>query len=289
MLSQREWQFAKSENFMFTVPVQVAWESLDSSMISRLFVRHPHLGLQAAQLARRVLVFHRGSGVAQCSSYFIEEKLDFLLDFIFTNPFWRLARFVHSWLCPAAYARAQNLRHEMKAEALADASAFEASSSYRQSHRRGGYGGGPTTERVNLDRSLPSLCRLLRKLCSELTIQEPTFSEVVVVYAELASAETDSSAARANMFTADGGAPSPRPAPADATPRFRLKSFRDIPVADVEVVLPGLRVERMKSADVVKLVLLLLAGVDVLLPEALQLLHLVLYLSERGHCKVIRQ
>ena len=44
MLSQREWQFAKSENFMFTVPVQVAWESLDSSMISRLFVRHPHLG-----------------------------------------------------------------------------------------------------------------------------------------------------------------------------------------------------------------------------------------------------
>ena len=45
MLSQREWQFAKSENFMFTVPVQVAWESLDSSMISRLFVRRPHLGL----------------------------------------------------------------------------------------------------------------------------------------------------------------------------------------------------------------------------------------------------
>ena len=25
MLSQREWQFAKSENFMFTVPVQVSW------------------------------------------------------------------------------------------------------------------------------------------------------------------------------------------------------------------------------------------------------------------------
>lgn len=65
MLSQREWEFAKSENFMFTLPVDVAWESLDSATISRLFVRHPHLGLQAAQLARRVLVFHRGTGVAQ--------------------------------------------------------------------------------------------------------------------------------------------------------------------------------------------------------------------------------
>lgn len=32
-------------------------------MISRLFVRHPHLGLQGAQLARRVLLFHRGSGL----------------------------------------------------------------------------------------------------------------------------------------------------------------------------------------------------------------------------------
>ena len=87
MLSQREWQFAKSENFMFTVPVQVAWESLDSSMISRLFVRHPHLGLSAAQLARRVLVFHRGTSVLQKTACFFEEKLDMLLDQLFTEPF----------------------------------------------------------------------------------------------------------------------------------------------------------------------------------------------------------
>lgn len=65
LFSQREWRFAQSEKFMFTLPVDVAWEGLDSGAISRLFVRHPHLGLQAAQLARRVLVFHRGSGAAQ--------------------------------------------------------------------------------------------------------------------------------------------------------------------------------------------------------------------------------
>ena len=65
LFSQQEWQFAQSENFMFTLPVDVSWEDLDSGMISRLFVRHPHLGLEAAHLARRVLVFHRGSGVAQ--------------------------------------------------------------------------------------------------------------------------------------------------------------------------------------------------------------------------------
>ena len=75
LFSQREWQFAKSENFMFTLPVDVAWESLDSAAISRLFVRHPHLGMQAAQLARRVLVFHRGAGVAQMTSFFLDEKV----------------------------------------------------------------------------------------------------------------------------------------------------------------------------------------------------------------------
>lgn len=76
LLSQRELQFAQLEDFMFTVPVDVAWEDLDSSMISRLFVRHPHLGLHAALLARRVLVFHRGAGVATTTSFFWEEKLD---------------------------------------------------------------------------------------------------------------------------------------------------------------------------------------------------------------------
>ena len=42
MLSQREWQFAKSENFMFTVPVQVselAWQSSWHPMLTR----YPHL------------------------------------------------------------------------------------------------------------------------------------------------------------------------------------------------------------------------------------------------------
>ena len=50
-------------------------------------VRHPHLGLSAAQLARRVLVFHRGTSVLQKTACFFEEKLDMLLDQLFTEPF----------------------------------------------------------------------------------------------------------------------------------------------------------------------------------------------------------
>ena len=106
LFSQREWQFAQQENFMFTLPVDVAWEDLDSGMISRLFVRHPHLGLQAAQLARRVLVFHRGSGVAQTTSFFLEEKLDMLIDLTLTAAFRRLYTLLLHAVCPAAAERA---------------------------------------------------------------------------------------------------------------------------------------------------------------------------------------
>ena len=55
-----------------------------------------------------------------------------------------------------------------------------------------------------------------------------------------------------------GGGASAAPS---ASPVLRLKSFRDIPLADVEVVLPGLKVDRMKSADVVKLVVILVSGI----------------------------
>ena len=70
------------------------------------------------------------------------------------------------------------------------------------------------------------------------------------MYAELPTAETSLSATRSGSDQAEFH-----------TPVLRLKSFRDIPLADVEVVLPGLKAERMKSADVVKLVVILLAGI----------------------------
>ena len=66
-------------------------------------------------------------------------------------------------------------------------------------------------------------------------MQEPTFREVVVLYDEVGNTGAEDAAARARR----GG--------------LRLKSFRDIPIADVEVVFPGLRVERIRSSDGIKI------------------------------------
>ena len=235
LFSQREWQFAKSENFMFTLPVDVSWESLDSATISRLFVRHPHLGLQAAQLARRVLVFHRGAGVAQLTSYFLEEKFDMLIDRLFTHPFKRLMRIVQAQMCPQAAMRA--------AEAEADALAETKAATWEVDEQ---------TQRINLTTTLPTLCALLTRFFRRLTIQEPTLQDVVVVYTEIAGADD-----RDDMGYGDTQQSNIIP----GSLLVRLKSFRDIPTADVEVVLPGLRASRMKDADVVKIVLYLLGGI----------------------------
>lgn len=238
LFSQREWQFAQAEQFMFTLPVTVAWDSLDSSMISRLFVRHPHLGLLGAQLARRVLVFHRGSGLVTKTSFFLEEKLDMLLDKLVTLPFLRCARALFALLCPDRAAAAARARAELESEQAASAASMP-----------------QHAERINLERSLPTLTYVCRRIARRLTLQEPTFQEVVVVYAEIPDAgDADGGSDASRLW--DGAADGLEPQPV-----LRLKSFRDIPIADVEVVLPGLRAGHLKSADVVKLAVILLAGI----------------------------
>lgn len=197
IFSQRDWQFAQSENFsahnactrlcpqrarrasslfhchlparaVFTLPVGVAWEDLDSSAISRLFVRHPHLGLQAAQLARRVLVFHRGAGVAQMTSFFLEEKLDMLIDRLFTDPFRRLISFFQRRACPERAARAATTEAGRNRER--EVSTWEADGQ---------------TQRINLTRALPTIWKLVRRFFRKLTVQEPTLQDVVVFYTEV--------------------------------------------------------------------------------------------------------
>ena len=128
---------------MFTLPVSVTWDHFDSATISRLFVRHPHLGLRAAQLARRVLVFHRGAGVETKRAFFFEEKLDMLLDKLFTDPF----RMCCGLFCGGSRALS--------------APSFNESKGSRQRHG----------ERINLERLLPSLHRLLRRFFFRLTVQ----------------------------------------------------------------------------------------------------------------------
>ena len=168
----------------------------------------------------------------------------------FTACFRRLYAWLLRLLCPRAAARREDELAHAEAERLAASSSVVVDDN---------------TQRINLS---TLLCRFF----SRLTIQEPTLQEVVVVYAELRPPEDyiSSSSSSGGAGGAGGsssgsgsgsGSGSTGGGGGSAAPVLRLKSFRDIPLADVEVVLPGLKVDRMKSADVVKLVVILVSGI----------------------------
>ena len=155
-----------------------------------------------------------------------------LIDRLFTDPFKRLVGLVQRVACPRLFER--------QAEAAAAARAeLEAGAWENDSH---------STQRINLARTLPTTCSLLLRFFRKLTVQEPTLQEVVVVYTEIAGASRDDGY--------DGGS-----SHVPGSLHVRLKSFRDIPCADVEVVLPGLRASGLKSADVVKIVIYVVGGI----------------------------
>lgn len=164
------------------------------------------------------------------TSFFLEEKLDMLIDRLFTDPFRRVLTFCQRLACPRAAALAAEADAEHARELAAGALEVD-----------------EQTQRINLARSLPTTCTLLTRFFRRLTLQEPTLQEVVVMYTEIGGASRDDGY--------DGGSAAP------GSLRVRLKSFRDIPTADVEVVLPGLRASGMKSAEIVKIVLMLVGGI----------------------------
>jgi len=167
-----------------------------------------------------------------------------LLDRLFTDPFRRIWSLVHTLVCPGAALRAAIAAEELAAE-------VELNSAMKED-----------AHRVSFDRSLPSICSLFRRMLQRLTLKEPTFQEAVVIYSEITSMvdheiESYGGVVPMRQRLSDDQADSSGP----ERPVLRLKSFRDIPIADVEVVLPGLKVDRMKSADIVKLAIILLAGI----------------------------
>ncbi len=72
-------QSAQQEAFIFDIPVTVQWNSLDSGLLQKLWALSPeHQKLKekfAPEVADRLLVFHRGVGVAKAKGLYFWEKV----------------------------------------------------------------------------------------------------------------------------------------------------------------------------------------------------------------------
>ncbi|KAI8002326.1 hypothetical protein LOK49_LG08G02497 [Camellia lanceoleosa] len=178
---------ALSGQYLLNLPITVDESKLDKKFLKRYFEEHPHANLP--DFADKYIIFRRGIGIDRTINYFFMEKVDMLIACLWA---WllrktRLERVFSRKLSAPRDIDPKN-DDEMRAKTEQD---------YLK------------VERILLENMELSFSNLLGKV----TIQEPTFDRIIVVYRR---ATTDTKTER-GVF---------------------VKHFRNIPMADMEIVLP---------------------------------------------------
>ena len=209
LLTQNEWELAKAEDFMFNLPIEIAWEKFDKELLGTLLRQNPALSQGLTQFSDSALLFKRGNGVAKANGMFIAEKIDMLLEMLLMEPL--LAAIGRPKPVIADINEGMPSKRE-QAEVRVDGTMEE------ERHDVS------TVERRTLRRLLPTPFSILRNFLSDHELQEPTFKEVVILY---------------RMAKPMEGC---KPGPGGAGPLV-LKSFHDIPMADMEMIFPEVNIQ----------------------------------------------
>mmetsp|Transcript_11867 Transcript_11867/g.39447 ORF Transcript_11867/g.39447 Transcript_11867/m.39447 type:complete len:582 (-) Transcript_11867:564-2309(-) len=217
LLTQNEWELAKAENFMFNLPIEIAWEKFDKELLGALLRQNPALSAGLTQFAESALLFKRGNGVAKASGMFITEKIDMLLEMLLMEP---LLAFIGK---PKPIIADINQGLPSR-KPKGDPTKLGADGAMAQERHD-----VSVVERRTLRRLLPSAFSVLRNFFANHELQEPTFKEVVILYRMAKPTE--------------GCKPGPGGAGA-----LVLKSFRDIPMADMEMIFPEINI-RVRFRD----------------------------------------
>lgn len=212
-LSQEDVDLAEEEDYLFTLPIVIDWDGLDDEMLGRYFANHPYGNQgQAPGFAHRILIFRRGVGVDSTEGRFVIDKIEMLLR--------ALCRRLWEKATGRGKGKGRDAGEESSPEPLGPqpVGAMESSKTHIHSTRY--------IERITLKNTLVSWANVFRKTA----IQEPTFERLVILY-RLATP--------------------PKRREKDPDPvkdrAIYIKTFRDIPMADLEVIFP----EKKLSMNVV--------------------------------------
>jgi len=196
-----EINFAHAGQYLLNLPITVDESKLDNKLLKRFFEEHPHENLP--DFANKYILFRRGVGVDQTTGYFFMEKMDMLI-----ARFW-------AWLLRKTRLE-RVLSKKSSAQHKRDPKKDDGTNA--QTDQDDLY-----VERIHLANMKFSLHNLLGKI----TIQEPTFDRIIVVYR------------RANTNTkTDRG--------------IFVKHFKNIPMSDMEIVLPEKKNPSLTPMDWVK-------------------------------------
>ncbi|CAD6270110.1 unnamed protein product [Miscanthus lutarioriparius] len=209
LLSDEEFDIAQSGKYLLNLPIKVDESKLDKKLLTKYFKEHPHDNL--AEFSDKYIIFRRGIGIDRTTDYFFIEKVDVMI-----SRAWRsLLRVTR---IDRLFSKKQHLKPKNDTKKTDEINEDEEDPEL-------------FVERIRLEKIELSL----KNLMSKMTIQEPTFDRMIVVYR------------RAGTKTKpDRG--------------IFVKHFKNIPMADMEIVLPEKKNPSLTPMDWVKFLISAVIG-----------------------------
>ncbi|KAM0877905.1 hypothetical protein ACQ4PT_035198 [Festuca glaucescens] len=214
LLSDEENDVAHSGQYLLNLPIKVDESKVDNKLLKKYFKEHPRDNLP--EFADKYIVFRRGIGIDQTTDYFFMEKVDVIISRV-----WRFLLKVT--MIDKLFSKKRELRPKKDTKKTDEVNEEEEQADL-------------FVERIRLEKMELSIKNLLRKM----TIQEPTFERMIVVYRR-ASRETKP----------DRG--------------IFVKHFKNIPMADMELVLPEKKNPSLTPMDWVKFLISAVLGLATLI------------------------
>ncbi|KAK6912908.1 Protein of unknown function DUF3754 [Dillenia turbinata] len=194
-----EIEVALSGQYRLNLPITVDKSKLDDKLLKEFFTKHPREYLP--DFVDKYIIFRRGIGIDQTTDYFFMEKVDMLI-----------ARLWGSILRLTRLDRYFSRKSKARPKKDPPVEGFTEED-----------GDDLCVERIRLENMELSTQNLLGKI----TIQEPTFDRIIVVYRQAGSKTKP----ERGIF---------------------VKHFRNIPMADLEIVLPEKKNPGLTPMDWVK-------------------------------------
>ncbi|KAK5802065.1 uncharacterized protein LOC108457220 isoform X2 [Gossypium arboreum] len=220
--TDEEIDVALAGQYLLNLPIIVDESKIDKTLLKRYFSEHPQPNLP--DFADKYIIFRRGIGIDRTTDYFFMEKVDMIITRLWTFllRLTRLEKLLNRRL-RERHKKEPKKDDEINPEADSEdlfvdrirLENMDLSMSFLNS-------GGVISQLLAC-----SVLSSIKKLVSKTTIQEPTFDRIIVVYRRA----------------------SPKP---NMDRGIYVKHFKNIPMADLEIVLPEKKNPGLTPMDWVK-------------------------------------
>ncbi|KAJ6841285.1 uncharacterized protein M6B38_308335 [Iris pallida] len=214
IVTDEEIDVAQSGKYLLNLPIKVDETKLDKTLLSKYFKDHPHENLP--EFSDKYVIFRRGIGIDRTTDLFVMEKLDVII-----SRLW--AWFLKVTLLERLFSK------KPKTKPTSDPKKTDEPTADAEEQDM-------FVERIRLENMELSMRNLLGKI----TIQEPSFDRMIVVYRR---ASTKSETERG----------------------IYVKHFKNIPMADMELVLPEKKNPSLTPMDWVKFLISVVLGLVTLI------------------------